>query len=213
MALVDLGLHDPVPQSLGIDPELLAHTTERSRLRRWILPRVHGHPRGPLPKLIGVLPRCCHAPHPPVDSEPPPDPGRFTLPGWSPCRAAPVAPELIDDPFQESGTDRRSTRRWCRFPRRGARLRRGRPRVRCGASALPLLRERPAAYSARALPRCSGRVNAAMAASTKNTEKAAKTNTWPPASRNTGTRNGASIEAMRPKAAAAPVPVPRTRVG
>src|SRR5699024_4839360 len=77
MALVDLGLHDPVPQSLGIDPELLAHTTERSRLRRWILPRVHGHPRGSLPKLVRVLPRCCHAPHPPVDSEPPPDPGRF----------------------------------------------------------------------------------------------------------------------------------------
>src|SRR5699024_1352469 len=77
MALVDLGLHAPVPQSLGIDPELLAHTTERSRPRRWIPPRVHGHPRGPLPTLIGVLPRCCHAPHPPVDSEPPPDPGRF----------------------------------------------------------------------------------------------------------------------------------------
>src|SRR5699024_6015542 len=78
VALVDLGLHNPVPQSLGIDPELLAHTAERTRPRRWIPPRVHGHPRGPLPKLIGVLPRCCHAPHPPVDSEPPPDPGRFT---------------------------------------------------------------------------------------------------------------------------------------
>src|SRR5699024_2901635 len=38
------------------------------------------------------------------------------VPGWAPCRAAPVAPGLIDDPFQESGTDRRSTRRWCRFP-------------------------------------------------------------------------------------------------
>src|SRR5699024_6306446 len=46
-------------------------------------------PHGPLPKLIGVLPRCCHAPDPPVDSEPPPDPGaihlsRLTL---SCCRA------------------------------------------------------------------------------------------------------------------------------
>src|SRR5690625_151573 len=77
--LVDLGLHDPVPQSLGIDPELLAHTAERSRPRRWIPSRVHGHPRGPLPKFIGVLPRCCHTPHPPVGSEPTPDPWRFSL--------------------------------------------------------------------------------------------------------------------------------------
>src|SRR5699024_3374410 len=79
VALVDLGLHDPVPQSLGIDPELLAHTAERSRPRRWIPSRFHGHPRGPLPTFIGVLPRCCHTPHPPVGSEPPPDPGRFSL--------------------------------------------------------------------------------------------------------------------------------------
>src|SRR5699024_2984213 len=70
--------HDPIPQSLGIDPELLAHTTERARPRRWIPSRLNSHPRGSLPKLVRVLPRCCHAPHPPVDSEPPPDPGRFT---------------------------------------------------------------------------------------------------------------------------------------
>src|SRR5699024_1385010 len=61
----------------GIDPELLAHTTERARPRRWIPSRLNSHPRGSLPKLVRVLPRCCHAPHPPVDSEPPPDPGRF----------------------------------------------------------------------------------------------------------------------------------------
>ena len=36
--LVDLGLHNPVPQSLGIDPQLLAHTAERARPRRWIAP-------------------------------------------------------------------------------------------------------------------------------------------------------------------------------
>src|SRR5699024_10248185 len=75
--LVNLGLHDPIPQSLGIDPELLAHTTERARPRRWIQSRLNSHPRGSLPKLVRVLPRCCHAPHPPVESEPPPDPGRF----------------------------------------------------------------------------------------------------------------------------------------
>src|SRR5699024_4541439 len=75
--LVDLRLHDPIPQSLGIDPELLAHTTERARPHRWIPSRLNSHPRGSLPKLVRVLPRCCHAPHPPVDSEPPPDPGRF----------------------------------------------------------------------------------------------------------------------------------------
>src|SRR5699024_917012 len=78
--LVNLGLHDPIPQSLGIDPELLAHTTERARPRRWIQSRLNSHPRGSLPKLVRVLPRCCHAPHPPVESEPPPDPGRFTPP-------------------------------------------------------------------------------------------------------------------------------------
>src|SRR5699024_9588861 len=77
VSLVDLRLHDPIPQSLGIDPELLAHTTERARPRRWIPSRLNSHPRGSLPKLVRVLPRCCHAPHPPVDSEPPPDPGRF----------------------------------------------------------------------------------------------------------------------------------------
>src|SRR5699024_3966257 len=36
--LVNLGLHDPIPQSLRIDPELLAHTAKRSRPRRWIAP-------------------------------------------------------------------------------------------------------------------------------------------------------------------------------
>src|SRR5699024_12336269 len=36
--LVNLGLHDPVPQSLRIDPEQLAHTAKRSRPRRWIAP-------------------------------------------------------------------------------------------------------------------------------------------------------------------------------
>src|SRR5699024_6817344 len=72
VSLVDLRLHDPTPQSLGIDPELLAHTTERARPRRWIPSRLNSHPRGSLPKLVRVLPRCCHAPHPPVDSEPPP---------------------------------------------------------------------------------------------------------------------------------------------
>src|SRR5699024_5165767 len=77
VSLVDLGLHDPVPQSLGIDPELLAHTTERARPRRWIPSRLNSHPRGSFPKLVRVLPRCCHVPHPPVDSEPPPDPGCF----------------------------------------------------------------------------------------------------------------------------------------
>src|SRR5699024_9462421 len=79
VSLVDLGLHDPVPQSLGIDPELLAHPTERARPSRWIPSRLNSHPRGSFPKLVRVLPRCCHVPHPPVDSEPPPDPGRFTL--------------------------------------------------------------------------------------------------------------------------------------
>src|SRR5699024_10624524 len=79
VSLVDLRLHDPIPQSLGIDPELLAHTTERARPRRCIPSRLNSHPRGSLPTLVRVLPRCCHAPHPPVDSEPPPDPGRFTV--------------------------------------------------------------------------------------------------------------------------------------
>src|SRR5699024_7018770 len=79
VSLVDLRLHDPIPQGLGIDPELLAHTTERARPRRWIPSRLNSHPRGSLPKLVRVLPRCCHAPHPPVDSEPPPDPGRFSF--------------------------------------------------------------------------------------------------------------------------------------
>ena len=65
VALVDRGLHYPVPQRFGIDLELLAHTAERSRPRRRIPSCVHRHPRGPLPRFIGVLPRCCHALHPP----------------------------------------------------------------------------------------------------------------------------------------------------
>src|SRR5699024_7772563 len=56
---------------------LIAHTPDRARARRWIQSRLNSHPRGSLPKLVRVLPRCCHAPHPPVESEPPPDPGRF----------------------------------------------------------------------------------------------------------------------------------------
>ncbi|MCM3332831.1 SDR family oxidoreductase [Kocuria palustris] len=33
----------------------------------------------PFPELVGVLPRCCHGAHPPVGSQPPPDPGRYNL--------------------------------------------------------------------------------------------------------------------------------------
>ena len=45
----------------------------------WIQPRGHSHPRGPSPELVGLLPRCCHGAHPPVGSQPPPDPGRFKV--------------------------------------------------------------------------------------------------------------------------------------
>src|SRR5699024_9358069 len=88
-----------------IDPELLAHTAERSRPRRWIPSRVHGHPRGPLPKLIGVLPRCSHAPHPPVGSEPPPDPGRFNASTSS--RNSPRLVAFSFTPYSLEGIDRR----------------------------------------------------------------------------------------------------------
>src|SRR5699024_5255222 len=104
VSLVDLRLHDPIPQSLGIDPELLAHTTERARPRRWIPSRLNSHPRGSLPKLVRVLPRCCHAPHPPVDSEPPPDPGRFT---WSGTGSEPTV--------QQSRTEIRQVTRTRQF--------------------------------------------------------------------------------------------------
>ncbi|MCY1683339.1 SDR family oxidoreductase [Kocuria sp. SL71] len=33
----------------------------------------------PFPELVGVLLRCCPGAHPPVGSQPPPDPGRYNL--------------------------------------------------------------------------------------------------------------------------------------
>jgi enoyl-CoA hydratase/carnithine racemase len=34
---------------------------------RWITPQIDRHPDRPLPKLLGVLPRCCHDSHPSVE--------------------------------------------------------------------------------------------------------------------------------------------------
>src|SRR5699024_7362308 len=113
VSLVDLRLHDPIPQSLGIDPELLAHTTERARPHRWIPSRLNSHPRGSLPKLVRVLPRCCHAPHPPVDSEPPPGPGRFMV-------LSPTAREKWDRMEPSVATARRRGREEVESSGRGA---------------------------------------------------------------------------------------------
>ena len=62
---VDLGLTDPVPQRLGMNPELIGDPLDRPTRRLRILPGVHRHPRGPLLELNAVLPRCCHASHHP----------------------------------------------------------------------------------------------------------------------------------------------------
>ena len=77
VATVDLGLADPVPESLGVDPELLTDSAERSRPRDGVLTSFDGHPRGAVAELIGVLPCCWHALHPSVGTEPPPAPGRY----------------------------------------------------------------------------------------------------------------------------------------
>lgn len=55
---VDLGLTDPVPQRLGVDPELIGDPLDRSTRGLRILPGVQCHSRGPLLELNAVLPRC-----------------------------------------------------------------------------------------------------------------------------------------------------------
>ena len=59
----------------------------------------------------------------------------------------------------------------------------------------------------------SGRVKAARAAKRKAAAKIEKRTPKPPTSIIGGTMSGAAIEAIRPKLAAAPVPLPRKDVG
>src|SRR4051812_36266969 len=66
-ATVDLSLGHPVAQRLGVDPQLLTDPGQRAGTGGRIPPRLHRHPGGTLPQLIGVLPRCRHDSHPPLD--------------------------------------------------------------------------------------------------------------------------------------------------
>ncbi len=67
VTFVDLGLRDPVAQHLRVDPPA-AHRSASPPPTGWPGPAgVHRHPGRPLPKLIGVLPRCRHDSHPHVD--------------------------------------------------------------------------------------------------------------------------------------------------
>src|SRR5690606_29221933 len=71
---------------------------------------------------------------------------------------------------------------------------------------------RPFGVSSSVWPRRSGRAREASAASTNAAPNTVNTSAVPPASRRNGTLSGARIEAMRPKAAADPAPVPRMTV-
>ena len=64
-----------------------------------------------------------------------------------------------------------------------------------------------------ALPRSSGRVKAAIAAMAKAQANTVKSAMGPPYARRGGTISGAMMDAIRPKPAADPVPLPRKLVG
>ena len=68
----------PVRNVSGWSPSRSPTRRNAPGLVGWIQPRGHSHPRGPFPELVGVFLRCWHGAHPPVGSQPPPDPGRFT---------------------------------------------------------------------------------------------------------------------------------------
>lgn len=64
LARIDLGLLDAVPQRLRVDPQLVAHPPQRPAASHRITPQADRHLDRPLPKPLGVLPRCCHGSHP-----------------------------------------------------------------------------------------------------------------------------------------------------
>ncbi|NYI47777.1 hypothetical protein BJ993_004923 [Nocardioides aromaticivorans] len=61
---VDLGLGDPVAQRLRVDPQLITYPTQSPGPRRRITSQIDCHLDRSLPKLLGILPRCCHDSHP-----------------------------------------------------------------------------------------------------------------------------------------------------
>ena len=66
----------PAAQGLGVDPQLVAHAPQTPPRPVRVGQGVQRQPDRTSSELIGVLPGCGHDPHPSMDSDPPPHPGR-----------------------------------------------------------------------------------------------------------------------------------------
>src|SRR4030095_1148273 len=101
-ALVDLGLLDPTPQRVLIDPELFADATTRrgDTQLALLLQQVEDQPDRPGPHLDRILLRRWHGLHPLVSSEPPSIPERSSPAGLPP----PPKPEPPPPPKPQPST-------------------------------------------------------------------------------------------------------------
>ena len=77
----------PAAQGLGVDPQLVAHAPQTPPGRSGSARAPRRQPDRAVPQLIGALPGCGHDPHPSMDSDPPPHPGRSTTTAAAPATA------------------------------------------------------------------------------------------------------------------------------